>query len=157
MEEITLELLQSYQKLYHEYRASLIPNRKGAEALITYLQETYPTVEITNAEWKEMLRMELLENEFLVEKIMNKADIQVQVFEIQKQGKGNLLYELQEPIYKGTAIIVGIELSTGHLHIEGSSYLDDRLFLYRGLDEQDLENYYLVGRYITLLRANGEC
>ncbi len=36
--------------------------------------------------------------------------------------------------------------------VEGSSELWNELFAFRGLDEEDLKNYYLVAEYISCLK-----
>ena len=74
------------------------------------------------------------------------------VFRIGNISSGKRLYEQQDGIFKGSPIIVGIELETGFFHVEGSRELWDELFAFRGLDETDLENYYLVAEYIHSLR-----
>ena len=62
------------------------------------------------------------------------------------------LYLEQDQVFKGLPIIAGIELETGFFHIEGSSALWDQLFAFRGLDETDLKNFYLVAEYINCIK-----
>jgi len=50
---------------------------------------------------------------------------------------------------------IGIDLSTGEFHIESENIeevmpLHDDLFVYRGLDEEDLKNIFLVAEYVKL-------
>jgi len=45
-----------------------------------------------------------------------------------------------------------VELNSGYFLVEGSSLLWDELFAFRGLDEEDLKNYYLVAEYVACLR-----
>ncbi|HEL8789176.1 TPA: hypothetical protein U0F70_000620, partial [Listeria monocytogenes] len=45
-------------------------------------------------------------------------------------------------------IFVGIDLISGYFYVEGSEEVYDDLFAYRGLDESDLKNFYLVAEYI---------
>lgn len=52
-------------------------------------------------------------------------------------------------------IMVGIDLVTGYFHVESENMdkaekVYNDLFVFRGLDEKDLENYFLVGQYIQL-------
>lgn len=55
-------------------------------------------------------------------------------------------------------IYVGIELRTGFFHVE-SIHIDkcipiyDDLFVRRGLDSDDLQNYVLAGQYLELLQT----
>ena len=57
--------------------------------------------------------------------------------------------------YKTGNALVGIDLSTGEFHIESKNIeevmpLHDDLFIYRGLDEEDLKNIFLVAEYVKL-------
>lgn len=57
--------------------------------------------------------------------------------------------------YKTGNALVGIDLSTGEFHIESENTeevmpLHDDLFVYRGLDEEDLKNIFLVAEYVKL-------
>lgn len=45
-------------------------------------------------------------------------------------------------------VFIGIDLVTGYICVEGCPKLYYDLFLYRGLDEKDLENFYLVSEYV---------
>ena len=40
--------------------------------------------------------------------------------------------------------------------VEGSSRLWDELFVYRGLDLVDLDNFYLVAEYVECLKKAGD-
>ncbi len=57
---------------------------------------------------------------------------------------------------KDSSVLVGIDLVTGFFHIEGKDInrvaeIYDDLFLFRGLDETDIKNYFLVAQYIQCL------
>ena len=59
--------------------------------------------------------------------------------------------------YKTGNALVGIDLSTGEFHIESENIeevmpLHDDLFVYRGLDEEDLKNIFLVAEYVKLMQ-----
>jgi hypothetical protein len=58
-------------------------------------------------------------------------------------------------MFRGRAIIVAVELHSAYFMVEGSSLLWDELFAFRGLDEEDLANYYLVAEYIGCLKRFG--
>lgn len=50
---------------------------------------------------------------------------------------------------------MGIDLVSGEIHVECDDimkvvYLYDDLFAYRGLDEDDLDNPFLVAEYVKL-------
>ena len=46
--------------------------------------------------------------------------------------------------------LVGIELESGYVHCEGSDAIQDELFLAQGLNDKELENPFLVWRYVAL-------
>ncbi|MPN52317.1 hypothetical protein SDC9_199973 [bioreactor metagenome] len=48
-----------------------------------------------------------------------------------------------------------MEIETASFHVEGSSLLWDELFAYRGLDEMDLRNFYMVAEYAACLKRFG--
>ena len=49
-------------------------------------------------------------------------------------------------VFKGIKILVGIELNSSYIFVEGSSYLYNELTAYTGLDAYDVKNY--VAQYI---------
>ena len=49
----------------------------------------------------------------------------------------------------------GVELESGFFCIEGSSLLWDELYVFRGLDENDIQNYICVAEYISCLNKFG--
>ena len=57
--------------------------------------------------------------------------------------------------YKAGNVLAGIDLVSGFFHVESEEIREaekvyDDLFVFRGLDERDLENYFLVSEYIRL-------
>lgn len=53
---------------------------------------------------------------------------------------------------KTNRVFVGIDETTGFFTVEGSKKLYDELFVVRGLDDKDLQNYIMVAEYV--LAAN---
>lgn len=45
-------------------------------------------------------------------------------------------------------MFVGIDLVSGYFYVEGSEEIYDDLFAFRGLDERDLDNFFLVAEYV---------
>lgn len=82
-------------------------------------------------------------NEFSNQKLRGKNPI-IRLFEV----KDKDLYLKQDDVFKGIKIVVGIELNTSYIFVEGSSYLYDELTAYTGLDDKDITNYFLVAQYI---------
>ena len=57
--------------------------------------------------------------------------------------------------YKTGNVLVGIDLNSGEFHMESENIEDiipihDDLFVYRGLDAEDIKNYFLVAEYVKL-------
>ena len=152
IKETTPEMVQEWKAIHVEYRDRLYPNRKNAKEIVNYLREKYPLIEVSDAARDQMVIDNVLMNEPHNEKLPKGKNPHPVVFQIQNNASGKKLYDKQDKIFKGLPIIVGIELETGFFHVEGSSELWDELFAFRGLDEADLENYYLVAEYIHCLR-----
>lgn len=66
------------------------------------------------------------------------------MFSIRNVEEGKQSYDIQDEVFLGTPIIVGIEIHTSYIYVKGSSYLYDELCTLSGLDEDDLENYFIV-------------
>ena len=77
------------------------------------------------------------------------------VFRVLNEEKGKKLYEEQEEVFENCPIIIGMEFETGCIFVEGSSELADEITAFQGLDEDDLNNYYLVANYIRCLKKYG--
>ena len=73
------------------------------------------------------------------------------VFEVVRQGSGVRLYEERNTFYGDAPIMVGLEYETAFVMVEGSGELADQLVAFAGLDQADLDNYYLVANYIACL------
>jgi hypothetical protein len=74
---------------------------------------------------------------------------------IENTGPGTYLYENQDEVFTGNNIIVGIDLVTAYFLVEGSSLLWDELFAFRGLDNDDINHFYLVAEYIACTQKFG--
>ena len=79
----------------------------------------------------------ILKNEFAKEKLLKDSKPQV------------VSYILDENVF------VGIDILTGYFYVESDDFekmklIHDDLFVFRGLDDMDLKNYFLVAQYILL-------
>ena len=128
--EPTLEMLQEWKRLHEKYRPKLTPNRRSG-------------TQVDAEELREMIAAEILENPHHAEKLPEGCVPDVRC-------------------YLSGDVLVGIDLVTGHIHVESEdtermAKLYDALFLYRGLDEKDLENAFLTAEYVRLVQeAQGE-
>lgn len=152
MQKATQKMMKDWKVTYEQYKAKVNPNRKTALEIIEHLKQNYPVTEVTNDQWKKMITHEVLENEHSAKKLPAGKQPFAVIFSVQNTGAGTHLYKTQDKVFKGQNIFVGIEIETGHFHVEGSSLLWDELFAIRGLDEDDLTNFYLVAQYISCLK-----
>lgn len=152
MQEATPEMVKIWKAIYAEYKVQLYPNKKPALDIIGYLKHKYPLIEVTDKGWEQDVLDSVLLNEYDVKKLPDGKIPVAIVYSIINTGNGKILYEKQDDIFKGINIIVGVEIETATFTVEGSSILWDELFAFRGLDEDDLNNFYLVAEYITCLK-----
>lgn len=68
------------------------------------------------------------------------AEVSAATFIVENKVNGKFLYENQDEAFKGNNIFVGAELESGFFCVEGSSLLWDELYVFRGLDEKDIQN-----------------
>ncbi len=152
MQECTPEMAAEWKSVFNEYKGLLRPNRKKAADLIEYLEGKYQLVELEDERWKQVVADNVLLNGFDAGKLSAGKKVAPKVFRVENTGRARTLYLQQDEIFKGMEIIAGIDMETGFFHIEGSSMLWDELFAFRGLDKDDLSNYYLVAEYIACLK-----
>ena len=143
MQEPTEEMIKEWQEIYNKSKDNLKPNKKDGLEIIEYLKENYSVVEIENTELEKVVYDNIVLNEHSNQKLCGEKPI-IRLFEVTDKS----LYEKQDTIFKGIKIIVGIELHTSYIFVEGSSYLYDELMAFTGLDDKDITNYFLVAQYI---------
>lgn len=132
--EMTIEKVEEYRKLYQKHRNDLKPNRKSGQEVERYLVDTYNAVRIEHSGFKKVVEDNILTNDFKREKLLRGARPNVKV------------YALDD-------VLVGIDTVSGEFHVECNDInkmaeIYDNLFVFRGLDEADLNNFVLVGEYI---------
>ena len=137
--EPTLEMLQEWKRIYNENCETLKPNRKSGAEINDYFCEKYCFEKFDSLTFREIVEFNIMENEPNREKLPQGESPQV------------ITYKNQD-----SSVKVGIDLITGFFHIEGEdidrvSKIYDDLFLFRGLDEEDLKNYFSVAQYIQCL------
>lgn len=155
MQEPSPDLIRSWKELFETYRPILRPNHQPCKEVIAHLKNHYPVTCITKTWAEEVVIGNVTLNEHYAQKIPPGGSPVPRVYIIQKTGTGESLYENQDERFRGTPIIAGFDLPSGYFMVEGSSRLWDELFVFRGLDQVDIENYYLVAEYITGLQKFG--
>lgn len=143
----TEEMIEEWKEIYNQYKDKIKPNKREGMDIIAYLENHYNITELQDNELKEVVSFNIQNSEFYADKL-NKQKPTIRIFKINNIGKGKELYNKQEKIFKGITIVVGIELKTSFIFVEGSNDLYEELTAYTGLDEDDIRNYFLVSQYI---------
>ncbi|MBQ8001317.1 MAG: hypothetical protein IJ298_09015 [Ruminococcus sp.] len=136
IKEPTSEMIAEWKRIFEEYHSTLTPNRKSGYEVDSYFREKYSYQLFDNAEFQQMVSLNITENDFLRSKLPKGVLPNIQSYQI------------------GEAF-VAIDLCTGEFHVESENIEEvipifDDLFVYRGLDEDDLKNYFLVAEYVKL-------
>lgn len=134
--EPTSEMIAEWKRIFEKYHSTLTPNRKSGYEVDSYFREKYAYQLFDNAEFQQMVSLNITGNDFLRSKLP----------------KG-VLPNIQS--YQTGKVFVAIDLCTGEIHVESENIEEvipifDDLFVYRGLDEDDLKNYFLVAEYVKL-------
>ncbi len=133
------EQINEWQRIFESHRFSMNPNRKTGSEIDSYFRSKYLYQVYDNPEFKKIIAFNIVQNEHSNSKLPNRA----------------------KPIIKGYKIgdvIVGIDLVSGEFYVESADIdksvpVYDDLFVYRGLDEEDLKNCFLVAEYVRLTQS----
>ena len=131
--EPTPEEVNEWRQIFKKYRGFLTPNRRTGRELDEYLRAHYDMKRVYSDELSEIVAGGVTDNEHDREKLPEGMEPEPVTY-LLDDGK----------------IFVGIDLTTGAFHVEGSEELYNELFVYLGLDEKDLENCFLVAEYVKL-------
>ena len=134
--EPSAEMIARWKELFDAHHSALTPNRKSGIEVDRYFRKRYPHRPFDDPEFPKMVSLNILENEHFRSKLSDGQRPNIQC-------------------YQTGHALVGIDLSTGEFHIESENIeevipIHDDLFVYRGLDEEDLKNFFLVAEYVTL-------
>ena len=140
--EPTIEMIEEWKRIYNENRDSLKPNRKSGTEVNAYFCRKYSFEKFESPSFRDVVKFNILENEHEKEKLPQGEMPQIAAYRA-----------------NDCSVLVGIDLITGFFHVEGAdidgvAQIYDDLFLFRGLDEQDLKNYFLVAQYIQCRNKN---
>lgn len=138
--EPTPELIVQWKRIYAQHRHVLVPNRRSGTEVDRYFREKYPYQLFEDRQFQEIVSLNITENDYFRSKLPYDT-----LPNIQSYRTGNVL--------------VAIDLCTGEFHIESENIeevipIHDDLFVYRGLDSEDLKNFFLVAEYVTLSKKS---
>jgi len=150
--KVTPELIREWKETSATYRPLLRPDKKTGREIVAYLAGKYPVREMPDGSLDEVISDNVLLNDCNARKMPAGKTPETVGFIIENTGAGKYLYENQDEFFRGMSIIAGVELHSAYFIVEGSSLLWDELFAFRGLDDEDLTNYYLVAEYVACLR-----
>lgn len=136
--QATPEMVREWKQIYDEYHSSLKPNRKSGQEVNDYFCRRYSPEKFDSADFYDVVKYNIMENEPLREKLPQGEEPRIMTYKTADR-----------------SILVGIDLVTGFFHIEGEDIdrvaeIYDDLFVFRGLDEIDLKNCFLVAEYVRL-------
>ena len=147
-------MIERWKAVFNEHSPRLAPNRKTTAQVLSYLARKYPVAEKENLELKQAVVANVLQNDCHKSKLQGGKKPCARVFYVENTGAGRALYQNQDEVFKGSPIWVGLEFESGFFMVEGSSELWDDLCSFRGLDAEDLTNYYLVAEYVSCLEKS---
>ena len=156
--KITEAQIEEYKQIYLANKDKLQVNQKSGTEIYQYLKNKYILIPCEKSEYKEIIRLNILENECYREKLKGNKQPDVVVYYIKNEAAGKHLYAVENrddiTIWGKVdiPILVGVDLESGYYYVEGSCKLWDELCAFRGLDEYDLENYIVVGEYLKCLQ-----
>ena len=125
--------IAEWKEIFEACRGRLSPNRRSGEELAAYLRARYPVSSLSGERELGVVRDNVLRNECFKEKL--------------PEGKAPrpVAFMLKDKEY---FLVEGVERSTGEFCAEKTERLYDELVAFRGLDEKDLGNFYLVAEYV---------
>lgn len=133
---VTNEQLDHWKQLWKENISSIKPNRITGTELNDYFQDKYSPRLFEDKDFKEVVKHNL------IQRYGDKTVVSPRI----------TCYLIDADIY------VGIDVNTGFFHVESENIekcipIYNDLFVKRGLDKDDIQNYVLVGQYIELLES----
>ena len=151
----TKEDIARWKKIFLDYHTRLKPNRISGALLRDYLTARYPTQQVQDQKLDQVVSGNILANECYARALPPGVSPNPACYKLAREGAALPLYASQDALYAGSDIIVGIDLVSGYFFVEGSSQLWDELYARRGLDEEELSNYYCVAEYVSCLTRFG--
>lgn len=150
--EPSAEEIATWKQVFAQYRARLKPNRKNGEEVFAFLRSHYSLRMLQDSDADQVVIQNILRNESLARELPPDTAPKPVCSIVESVGAGEALYREQDACFQGIEIFVGIDRVTGYFVVEGSNRLWDELYAFRGLNENDLKNYYSVAEYVACLK-----
>ena len=137
--EPTQEMVVKWKDMFEKHRFSMSANRKTGNELDAYFRNKYSFQTLEDTKFKRIVELNITENEYSKSKLPD--------------GTQPIIHS-----YRVGDVFVGIDTVSGEFHVEctdiqKAELIYDDLFVYRGLDEKDLENFFLTAQYLTLTQS----
>ncbi len=131
-------MIAEMKELHENHKDDLQPNRKTGTEVDSYFKQKYPYQIYESVEFRKIVESNIMENAYSRKKLKNGMSPDIRC-------------------YRVGDVFVGIDIVSGEFHIECEDIgkavpIYDDLFVYRGLDEDDLTNFFLVAEYIKLTK-----
>lgn len=149
---VTEKKLVERREIYKRFKDKLVPNKKSSHEVLDYLIDKYILDELMDKRYLSLVSNAVLSNEFFKQKLLPMQVPDPVFFKLRNDGAEKLIYELQEDCWGKNPVLIGIDLITGFVHVEGSCLLSDEIYAFQGIDEFDLKNYVRVAEYIACIK-----
>lgn len=141
-----------WKKIWLKHKNKIEPNRRTGKQLVEYIHALYELEEINDPEILDVISGNVTDSPHYARKLPKGEKPEPKAFYVLRSGNGTRLYENRSDVFAGEGrILVGIDLTSGCFHVEGSEWLWDELCAYQGVDADDLENYVVTAQYVLAL------
>lgn len=151
-EPVSEKKLAEWRETYEQFKGRLKPNKKASKEVVNYLKNKYNVEQLFDEKHLMLVYESVVNNAFFRKKLLPGQVPTPVFFLVKNDNASKFLYENQENFWDNCAILVGIDLVTGYLYVEGSCLLYDELYAFQGLDELDLENFVRVADYVECIK-----
>jgi hypothetical protein len=163
------EKLKEVEDLFIKYSPILKPNRKSVAEIVEYIKAKYPVEEDNSPRAKRLVEVNVL-NSFSKDMEAKEIPLKITVLNIKNEDTAKVLYDFQEQEhlefidkmkhvranfegypFENSPIRIDVEENSDYMVIEGSGLLADEVTIFRGLDEKELKDKYLVANYVKAI------
>ena len=134
--EATQKMIEEWKQLFESHHANMHHNRKSGTEVDADFRRKYSYQVFDNAEFQQVCKFNIMENNFIQKKLSERFSTNIRSYLVD-------------------GVLVGIDLISGEFHVESEKTekavpIYDDLFMFRGLDCEDLKSFFLVAQYVKL-------